>query len=249
MVKNRALEKLRAGQPTFGLSMVMDDPIVAEYLANSGVDWIWIDEQHGSFHRQSMMQSIQVIGPTGVTPIVRVGMNEFFRIGRALDRGALGLIVPMVSSGEEAEAVVYAAKYPPRGGRSSGGARLAFLGDDYREAANDNTLVAVMIETRRAMGNVDEIAQVDGVDCIFIGPSDLSLSLGCERGSEEHEEALAHILERATAAGKPAGMPCGSPEDAMRRAEQGFTLIHAGSELGMIRTGIEHAQKTLGLAR
>lgn len=246
-MQNRVLEKLRAGETTVGLAMAMNDPIVAEYFAHSGIDWVWIDEQHGSFDRASMRHAIQVIAPTGTAPIVRVGSNEFFRIGRALDMGALGVIVPMVNSAEEAEAAVYAAKYPPRGGRSSGGARLAFLGDDYPEAANDGTCVIVMIETRRAVAAVEEIARVDGVDCVFLGPTDLSLSLGTERGSEEHEAAIARVLESANAAGRPAGIPCGTPDEAIRRIEQGFTLVHAGSELGMIRDGIDRIQQKMHL--
>ena len=89
MVRNRPLEKLRAGQPTFGLAVAMKDPVVAEYFAHSGIDWIWVDEQHGSLGYEAMAGVIQVIGPTGTAPIVRVGSNEFFRIGRALDAGAL----------------------------------------------------------------------------------------------------------------------------------------------------------------
>ncbi len=248
MLTNRPLEKLRAGQPSFGFAMGMKDPVVAEYLSNSGIDWIWIDEQHGTLGYEAMNVLMQIIGPTGTAPIVRLGSNEFFRIGRALDAGALGVIVPMVNSREEAEEAVFAAKYPPHGGRSSGGARLGLLSENYAEEANDNTLVAVMIETEHAIEAVPEIAAVDGVDCIFIGPGDLSVSLQTEPGSDGHEEAITQILEHANAAGKPAGFPCGNVEDAVRRAEQGFKLIHVGSELGMIRNGIAHAQEVLGIS-
>ncbi len=247
MVSNRALEKIRAGQPAFGLAMAMSDSVVAELFARSGVDWIWIDDQHGTFDRDSVLRAIQVIAPHGVTPIVRVASNEFFRIGRALDAGALGVIVPMVNSAEEARQAVFAARYPPRGGRSSGGVRLAFMGPDYAQQANDNILVAVMIETRQAVERTAEIAGVEGVDCIMLGPGDLAVSLGVERGSDEHEAAIMQVLEQATAAGKPAGMPCGNVEDALRWAEMGFKLIHCGSEAGMIRAGIAHVQEALRL--
>ncbi len=248
MVSNRALDKIRAGEPAFGLSMGMNDSVVAELFACSGVDWVWIDDQHGTFDRDSVLRAIQVISPTGTSPIVRVASNEFFRIGRALDAGALGVIVPMVNSPEEAEEAVYAAKYPPRGGRSSGGARLTLMGDDYAEAANDNTLVAVMVETRRAVECIEEIAAVEGVDCVMLGPADLSMSLGVERGSDEHEAAIAEVLAKTTGAGKAAGMPCGTVEDGVARAEQGFTLIHCGSEFGMLRAGIARVQQALGIA-
>ena len=245
MMTNKPLEKLRVGQPSFGLSMAMKDPLVAEYFGHAGFDWIWIDEQHGTLGYETTGTIIQIIGPTGTAPIVRVGSNDFFRIGRVLDAGALGVIVPMVNSAEDAEAAVRAAKYPPDGGRSSGGGRLQLLGANYAKEANGNVLVAVMIETVRAVDAVSEIAAVDGVDCIFIGPGDLGVSLGVAPGSDEHEDALGTVLEYANAAGKPAGIACGNVEDAVLRAEQGFKFVTAGSELGMIRAGISHAQDAL----
>ncbi len=247
MLKNRALEKIRAGQPAFGLSMSMGESVVAEWFARSGFDFIWIDEQHGTFNRDSLLRTIQVIGPTDTVPIVRVGSNEFFRIGRALDAGAMGIIVPMVNSAEEAEAAVHAANYPPRGGRSRGGARLGLFAEDYSDHANESILVAVMVETKQAVDRVAEIARVDGVDVIFIGPGDLSLSLGCEMGSKEHEAAIIEVLEQARDAGTASGIACPTPEEALRRADQGFKLVHAGSEYGMIMSGIEHARETLGI--
>lgn len=211
------------------------------------MDWIWIDEQHGCFDRASMYRAIQIVSLAGAAPIVRLGSNEFFRIGRALDAGAHGIIVPMVNSPEEAEAAVYAAKYPPLGGRSSGGVRLRFLGEDYAQAANDNLLVSVMVETRRAVAAAGEIAAVDGVDCIMIGPSDLAVEMGVAVGSKEHRAAIDEVLEKTTAAGKAAGMPCGGTDEALAWAEDGFTFIHAGSEFGMIRNGIALMQHALGI--
>lgn len=247
MLKNLPLEKVRAGEPAFGLTAGTGSPLIAEILARSGVDWIWIDEQHGPWDRESLYNAIQVVGLAGCAPIVRAGSNEFFRIGRALDAGALGVIVPMVNSVEEAEAAVHAAKYPPRGGRSSGGVRLRFLGDDYQATANDNTLVALMIETVEAVEAVPEIASVDGVDCLFIGPGDLSVSMGVQPGCDEHEEMIQRIFRESNEVGTPVGFPCGTPEEAKMRGDQGFTLIHAGSENGMILAGIEHMKSVVGI--
>lgn len=248
MVSNVALEKLRAGQPAMGLSLGLNDPVIAEMFGRSGIDWIWIDDQHGTYDRASVLRAIQVVGLTGASPIVRVASNDFFRIGRALDAGALGVIVPMVNSPEEAEAAVYAAKYPPAGGRSRGGARLFLLGEDYFEAANQNLLVAVQIETRAAIERAQEIAAVEGIDCLMLGPADVALDLGVPMGSDEHEAALAEVLVKAKAAGKPAGFPCGTVQEGMRRAEQGFRLVTCGSEFGMVRAGLAAAQQALGLA-
>ena len=248
MLTNTPLEKLRAGEPAFGLAMASSDPLIAEVMGRAGADWVWMDEQHGSWDRAAMYRAIQIIQLAGATVIVRPGSNEFFRIGRALDAGALGVIVPMVNSAEHAQAAVFAAKYPPRGGRSSGGVRLRFMGGDYASAANDNTLVAVMVETAEALGRVPEIAGVEGVDAIFIGPGDLSVSMGVPLGSDELEEALLRILREANGVGTPAGIACGNPEDARKRADQGFQLVTAGSESGMIFAGIAHMMKTVGLA-
>ncbi len=248
MLNNRTLDKIRADQPAFGLSVGMSDPIVAELFARSGIDWIWIDDQHGTGDRSSILRTIQVTTPYGVAPIVRVASNDFFRIGRALDAGALGVIVPMVNSPAEAEQAVFAAKYPPRGGRSRGGARLAMLGDDYFDSANDALLVSVQIETPVAVERAGEIAAVDGIDCLMLGPADLALGLDVPQGSPEHEAAMIEVLEKSTAAGKVAGMPCGTVEDGLRWAERGFKLIHCGSEFGMLRAGIKHVQDALGIA-
>ncbi len=248
MVTNVALDKLRAGQPAMGLALGLNDPVIAEMFGRSGIDWVWIDDQHGVYDRASVLRAIQVIGPGGAAPIVRVASNDVFRIGRALDAGALGVIVPMVNSAEEARAAVYAAKYPPAGGRSRGGVRLGFLGEDYFETANRNLLVAVQVETRVALERTSEIAAVEGVDCVMLGPSDLAADLGVPVGSDEHEAALAEVLMKANAAGKVAGFPCNTVEEGLRRAEQGFKLVHCGSEFGMVCAGLSAVQKALGLA-
>ena len=172
--------------------------------------------------------------------------NEFYRIGRVLDAGAEGVIVPMVNSPEAAAAAVHAAKYPPTGGRSSGGARLGLFGDDYFQRANEEVLVAVMIETTEALAAVDEIAAVPGVDCLFIGPSDLSFSLGTERGSAEHQAAIARILEAADNAGVAPGIACGAVEDALRYADQGFRLVTCTSDLSTLRAGVSSVLQALG---
>jgi len=245
MIENVALNKIRRGEPTFGLSLAAGSHIIAEMFAHAGVDWIWLDTQHGYWSYDDALRALQVIGPTGTTPIVRPGSNDFFRIGRLLDAGALGLIVPMVNSPEEAQAAIYAANYSPAGGRSIGGGRTSYYGEDYTEAANESILVAVMIETRQALDRAEEIASVQGLDCLFMGPSDLGLSLGVEHGSPEHEAAIQRVLDAAASAGVPAGIPCGSVAEALRRAEQGFKLIHCGSEMGMVRAGINTVLEAL----
>ncbi len=246
MKKNIVLEKIKCGEPVFGFGLVSGSPLIAELVAHAGFDWIWIDTQHGYWDENELLAALQVIFPTDTTPIVRPGSNEFYRIGRLLDAGAEGVIVPMVNSPEEAAAAVLAARYPPAGGRSGGGARLSLFGDDYFERANDEVLVAVMIETTQALAVVDEIAAVPGVDCLFIGPGDLRFSMQTQPGSAEHEAAIARILDAANSAGIFAGFPCGAVEEAIRRADQGFKLVTCTSDLSTLRSGLTSVLEALG---
>lgn len=246
MVANKALKKIQTGQTAFGFTLVMGSPVIAEQVAVAGFDWIWMDTQHGYWSHDNLLGALQVINATGTTPIVRAGSNDFYRIGRVLDAGALGVIVPLVNTAEEARQAVRAAYYPPRGDRSRGGARLAVLGDDYFQKAGESILLAVMIETAEAVENADEIAAVEGIDCLFMGPSDLAASMETEYGSDSHEDAISRVLEAAQSAGVPAGFPCGSPEDAIRRAEQGFDLVTCYSDNGSIRAGIQLVKNSLG---
>ena len=246
MKTNTVLEKIERGEPAFGFSLGSGSPLIAELVARAGFDWIWLDTQHGYWDESELLAALQVIFPTDTTPIVRPGSNEFYRIGRLLDAGAEGVIVPMVNSPEEAAAAVHAARYPPAGGRSGGGARLSLFGDDYFEKANDEVLVAVMIETTQALAAVDEIAAVPGVDCLFIGPGDLRFFMETQFGSAEHQAAIARILDAANNAGIFAGFPCGAVEDAIRRAEKGFKLVTCTSDISSLRAGLTSVLEALG---
>ena len=247
MVKNAVLEKIRNGEPALGIACATGEPILTEYLAHAGFDWIWVETQHGYYSYDRMLHAIQIINATDTVPIVRPAENNFGLINRALDAGALGLIVPMVNSAEEARQAVFSARYAPRGGRSSGGGRTWLVyGDDYPACANDEILVAVMIETVEALERVDEIAAVEDLDCLFIGPADLATSMQVPPFCDEHEAALQRILDAANNAGIPAGFPTGSVQDALKRVNQGFLLVHCGSEFGMVRSAIADIIHTLG---
>jgi len=249
MVKNPTLAKIRAGEPALGLACATGDPILLEMIAHTGFDWIWLETQHGYWTYEALLRAMQIMGVGGATPIVRPAENNYARIGLALDAGGLGLIVPMINSVKEARTAVYNARYAPLGGRSSGGGRTwAVYGDDYPYKSNDEILLAVMIETPQALASVDEIAAVEGIDCIFIGPWDLAFSMRVEAFGDEHEAAIARILDAATNAGLAAGFPCGNVESAIARVEQGFKLVHCGSEMGMVRSGLAEVMQALGRA-
>lgn len=227
MKKNPVLKKFRAGDLVTCLWMNIGDASMAEAAAQWGYfDSILLDYQHGYWSEASMMGALQSMMATGTAPLIRVASNDPARIGRALDLGALGVIVPMVNSAEESEAAVRSVRYPPEGDRSAGGTRLLYFGEDYFNEANSEIALIVMLETKEAVERADEILSVPGVDAGFIGPGDLAISFGCypERGPV-HEEAMLKILDAGTRAGKPMGLLCPSVEEALKRIEQGFRFI------------------------
>jgi 4-hydroxy-2-oxoheptanedioate aldolase len=233
--KNLVLEKLRAGKPSFGYWVTSGSPIIAEAAAHLGYDFLLLDRQHGHWGFDATVQAMQAIGPTDTMPVARVLRNDPALINQVLDIGALGVIVPLVNSADEAQRAVEAANYPPAGIRSAGGSRLLLYGSDYMQTANDETFVAVMLETRQAVDRAEEILSVPGVDVGFIGPSDLAFSLGVTAfASEEHEAALQKVLQAANNAGKPVGMPLQTPELCLERAAQGFRFLTCGSDMSSL---------------
>lgn len=239
MRKNELLTKLRAGQTTFGLVLTLGSPVMAEETGHAGFDWAMIDNQHGYWSRDTMLAAVQVLSYTATTPLVRVPENNPAQIGQALDMGAFGVVVPLVNTRADAERAVRACRYPPDGARSAGGSRLLLLGDDYFTASNPEVMCTVMLETRQAVAQADEILSVPGVDCAFIGPGDLALDLGTYgRESQEHEDALLAILAAGQRHNVPVGLATGSWDVAKRRAEQGFTFINAGSDIGFFWGGM-----------
>jgi len=183
-MKNRMKAKLAAGEPAFGLSVMIPSPQVVESAAGLGFDWVLIDCEHGTIGVETMELMIMAAEASGVTPIVRPPSNAAAHILQAMDRGAQGVQVPHVSDAEAARAAVQAVKFHPMGGRSlAAGTRASGYGlrgamGDFVAEANRETLVCVQIEDEAALPHVDEILRVDGVDVFFIGPSDLSQSMG-----------------------------------------------------------------------
>jgi 4-hydroxy-2-oxoheptanedioate aldolase len=202
--------------------------VTAELAAAAGYDYVCIDLQHGLSDEWTMVSMLQATGAAGGTALVRPTWNEPGLIMRALDLGAAGVIIPLVSSPAEAERAVEACHYPPVGTRSYGPSRAELvLGSSVPEELAAAALCFVMIETREGLDQVEEIAATPGLDGLYIGPSDLSLALGITPrvGGPELEQAIARVLEAAHAHGLIAGMHCGSGEAARARAEQGFDMV------------------------
>lgn len=227
---NRVKVLLKQGKPAIGHWLSFPSPDVAELLAGLGMDWMLIDTEHGPASYADVENVIRAIAPHGVVPMVRVGENNAALIKRALDRGAAGVLVPMVSTPEDAAAAVAACKFPPEGLRGIAGTRAARYGLDiksYFEGWNRDALVVLQIETREGVENVDRIAAVPGVDVLFIGPGDLSSSLGCflEFDRPEFTSAVSRIIAAGRAHGVSIGYLTTGADAAIARIEDGVNFI------------------------
>jgi 4-hydroxy-2-oxoheptanedioate aldolase len=217
----------------------------AEIMAHAGFDWVCVDMQHGVIDYQQMVVMLQAVSSTDVTPLVRVPWNEPGIIGKTLDAGARGVIIPMVNTRAEAERAVWSCRYAPVGGRSYGPLRANYYaGFDYFEHANDDVLCIVMIETRDAVARVDEILSVPGVDAVYIGPADLSITLGLSPAPDHDEQifsdAIATILAACLAHGVVPGI-AGNQKTAPKRVEQGFKLVEVASDARLLGVGAGEA--------
>lgn len=230
------------GGTALGAWMMLREPLAAEVAATAGYDYVCVDCQHGLADEQTMTTMILAIARTGASPLVRVAANEAHLIGRALDAGAVGVIVPMVNTAAQARAAVAACRYAPEGTRSIGpmlpGTRY---GGGYVPAANRSISCIVMIETREALEAVEEIVAVPGVDAVYVGPADLSLSLGLRPGVDQPDavfhEALATIVAACQRHGVVPGVHANAELAAARHAA-GFR---------MITVGFDHASMFLAL--
>ncbi|MCS6995974.1 MAG: aldolase/citrate lyase family protein [Casimicrobiaceae bacterium] len=216
--------------------LAIPNSFTAETMAHQGWDSLTIDLQHGLIDYQAMVGMLQAISTTSTVPIVRVPWLDPGAIMKALDAGAYGVICPMVNTREDAQKLVAWTSYAPRGTRSFGPVRATlYAGPDYAQAANDTIVRFAMIETVQALDQLDAILSVEGLDAIYIGPSDLSLSMGCRPVFDEVDppvvEAIAYILERARAHGVVAGIHNGEPRIARARIAQGFRFVSVGSDV------------------
>jgi 4-hydroxy-2-oxoheptanedioate aldolase len=215
--------------------------VSAEIMAHQGWDSITVDLQHGLVDYQTALTMLQAISTKDVTPMARVPWLEPGIIMKLLDAGAYGIICPMINTREEAETFVAACRYAPQGMRSFGPTRaLFYAGSDYAKHANDTVLALAMIETKQALDNVKAIVGTPGLNGIYIGPSDLSLSMGYTPKLDQEEpavvEAIGQILKAAKEAGIRAGIHCLEPAYAKRMIEQGFDLVTIGSDIRLLAT-------------
>lgn len=243
---DRLKSRLAAGEAIGCHWLNLGAPVLAELAADAGAQSIVIDMQHGRWDREGLENAIAAIA--GRSPsLVRTADASDFAIGSSLDAGAHGVIVPMINSAAECASVVAAAHYPPRGRRSGGGARPGWDAVAYRASMAANMLVSVMIETAAAVEAAEGIAATPGLDMIFVGPNDLSLSLGEAQGSPPFEAVLARILAAGKAASTPVGIYTGGVEQAAARAAQGFQFVVVASDVQLNRAEARAAWRRFGL--
>ena len=250
MQKNRALAKIRNGGITAGPAMGIDSPDLAEQVAHVGFDFVSFDWQHGQWTELSLNNALARFLHTDTVPIVRVKGQEPGTINRVLDMGAMGVIVPMVETAEQAAAAASPAFYPPKGNRSGGGIRLGLIGggtaQDYFSAANDEVIVIVMVESEEAIANVESIMQVENVDVVLIGPGDLMINVHAHGHDEAHHEALVQEVAAASKrTGKAAGYVCQSYEQAQQRVAEGFRFLWFGNDSVFVSVGMQNLREEI----
>lgn len=237
-------KKWENGETVFGLFAGLPCGFSAELISANGVDYVCVDQQHGVCDYRDMVEMARGIDGRGVVPLTRVPANESWVIGKSLDAGAQGVIVPLVNSRSEAALAVAACRYPPKGVRSNGPARAALvMGSRDMKVTGDGVLCFVMVETRDGLKNVDEIAATPGLDGIYIGPSDLAIALGLgpglDRDEPEHVAAVAKVLAACQRHNIIPGIHTGSGTAARSFAAKGFRLVTFGGDAMLLRNAVE----------
>ncbi|MEP7030371.1 MAG: HpcH/HpaI aldolase/citrate lyase family protein [Pseudolabrys sp.] len=239
MQTNAFKHALAAGKLQIGLWSSLCSNVAAEIISDSGFDWILLDTEHSPNEIPDLVGQLQAMQGSKTTPIIRPAWNDAVLAKRALDIGAQSLLFPYVQNAEEARRAVASTRYPPQGIRGvSVAARASRYGrtSGYLGKANAEICVLVQVETRSALGEIEAIAEVDGVDGVFIGPSDLAASLG-HLGNPQHadvQKAIENAVKRLTKAGKPAGILTGNEEEARRYIDWGYLFVAVGADVGLL---------------
>jgi len=236
---NRVRREIAAGGPSFGSWCNLPTSLSAETIASAGFAWVAVDLQHGGVTFNHLAGMTQAIELGGAVPVVRVSWNDPAMVMRALDLGATGVIIPMVNDADEARRAAEAMRYPPLGVRSMGMTRRKYGGSP--DAANAEVLCLPMIETAHGLANVDAIAAVPGVDGLFVGPTDLGLSLGHGLNRERQHPEVGAAMDAAVAAARRNGIFVGtvaaSAAHAADLVRRGVQLVSLGAEKGFVQSG------------
>jgi len=242
MKKNPVKAALKAGQPQVGTWLSFGNVHASRLMARAGFPWLTVDLEHSPIDFDTAATMFGAIADAGCVPLARVPRGSHDLIKRVLDAGAMGIVVPMVNTVEEAQVAIAAAKYPPVGNRSLGGALHALNFDatagDYYKNANDEILVVLQTESPQGVENAEAIYSLPGVDAIFVGPNDLTAQMRAADGSDPTPDELEAMLQRVLATGKQVGTPVGlhvqSTDVVRQRIGEGWQFIALGSELRMM---------------
>lgn len=240
---NRFKQALRENRPQIGLWLALASPVTAEICGGAGFDWLLLDAEHGPNDLPLLLAQLQALAASPSHPIVRVPEGDARIIKQVLDIGAQTILVPMVESGAHARALVRAMRYPPAGMRGVGAALArasAYDGiPDYLTTANDQVCLLLQVESRAGLAAIDEIASIEGVDGIFVGPADLAADMGHlgNPGAPEVQRAVEAALERIRSHGRAAGILTGDEALARRYLELGATFVAVGHDVGLLGGG------------
>ncbi|MFT3663514.1 HpcH/HpaI aldolase family protein [Piscinibacter sp.] len=249
----RQLLKSAGAHPPVGTWVMSASPLVAEATGHAGFDWAVLDMEHSPLDVMEVLQMLQALSCTKMVPIVRVAWNDAVLVKRVLDAGATTVMFPFVQNATEAQRAVAATRYPPQGVRGiSAMSRASRFGTapNYIANANKGMGVIVQLESAQAIGQLEAIAAVDGVDALFIGPADLSASMG-HTGHSAHPavmDLMAQAVLRCKAVGKPIGTIGASPETVAQYRAAGFDYVAVGSDLGLYMQGARAAIAALRTA-
>lgn len=244
-----------AGKVVFGTFLNLGSHITAEIAAQAGFDWVLLDLEHGAGERTEVLRQLQAVEAGGATPVVRLGWNDRPLMKRILDLGALGIMVPFINTAEAAREATTSLQYPPQGERGTAvfcrATRYGVEFDRYFAEANEELLSVVQIETQEAVENAEAIAAVDRVDVLFVGPMDLSVSLGMPRQFDrpEFRERLLKVVSACKKHGKAAGILAPNAEVAAQFLADGFTFVAAGSDGAVVASGLASIAETLRSTR
>ncbi|MDN5919753.1 MAG: aldolase/citrate lyase family protein [Pseudonocardia sp.] len=240
------MDDLRFSGDLVGGWLQLPSAATAEVIGSVGFDFVVVDTQHGLIGDDALLPILQALSATGTHALVRVPEHGEGPISRALDRGAAGVIVPLVDTAEQARAAVTACHYPPAGVRSYGPTRLGWQGRD----TNAPGLCVVMVETRAAVEALPEIVAVDGLDAVFVGPSDLALAhdmpLAAQNGDPDYDALLSRITTTCAQAGLPTGIWCAGPQNLRHYRSLGFSFFGLSAEHALLRAA---ATTALGRSR
>lgn len=253
MKTNSVKEKLQRGEPTFGTWLSLGNLYAARLLARMGWDWLTLDLEHSPIDLEQAAAILGAVADAGGVPLVRVPEGSHAWIKRVLDAGAMGIVVPMVDTVEQAQAVIAAAKYPPQGNRSAGGGwhalNFAAAPSEYYTAANEQVLVVLQIESPRGVAQAEAIARLPGCDAILVGPADLRFQMRASDGTfptpEQHEALVQQVIAAGRAAGTPTGIHIMDPQVARQRAAQGMQFLAVASDLRLMTRQAESVLETL----